>query len=645
MATRICEPERLGSQALSAVEAGLSVRSGPAFFESLSRVIETSAHTEGVIIAEFCEDAHCAMRSRIISVDGTVRSNFNMGFRRADVSIGVQTGSDVDFDPGRVFTDSPDRTLLLNRHWRGAWLADSTESPLGCLLIAFESSNRQSAEQAILLRFFAERAAAELERKRQEKARRASDQRYRTLFEAAGDAIFLMRQTEEGPIFLECNTQALELFDRRRDEVIGISPADPAISPRTQADGRTSRQFANDVARAALAGSPQRFEWDHLKPNGDLIHTEVSLNRLELDDAVYIQAITRDITARIDAERGRRTSEGRYRSLFEAAGDAIFLMQLPEEGPVFLDCNSRACEMFERSRDEIIGSSPADPRLSTPTQPDGRTSEEMAASVVREALAGAPQRFEWDHRRADGSVFHSEVTLNRLDLNDTIYVQAITRDVTERKKAEILERLLMSELDHRVRNNLSTILSLITLTNETSDSQAELVEKLAGRVHAVAIAQEGLAAQNWSGVEIGQVVQRVMQRFYGAAQERVQIEGPEALLPAGVSGPFSMCLNELATKAVKHGVLAQESGTIRLTWSRRDDDRLCVRWVETGGRRAASELEVQEGRGLGLIRGFVEHQLRGEFQLVADSESFEVSMTFPLEEQTYQTELGRKSMP
>lgn len=341
--------------------------------------------------------------------------------------------------------------------------------------------------------------------------------------------------------------------------------------------------------------------------------------------------------ARLAFEHASAASEAKYRTLFEAAGDAIFLMELGPDGPIFLDCNRRALEMFDRPREQIVGMSPADPSLSTPTQLDGRPSVEVATKMVQAALAGTPQRFEWDHYRRDGSLFHSEVTLNRLDLGDTIFIQAITRDITERKRAEDFKRLMMSELNHRVRNNLTSIIALIPMTSASSSSQQELEEKLTGRIHAMAVAQESLAAHNWLGVQISHVIRRMIQQYAHVERDRLSIEGPDVDLPAGVSGPFSMCINELATNAVKHGALSTARGSVRVTWTMEQDRRLEVTWRETDGPPIESAPVIRPGRGLDLVRGFVEHQLRGDFSIACSSEALEISMSFPLVELTYHT--------
>jgi len=134
-------------------------------------------------------------------------------------------------------------------------------------------------------------------------------------------------------------------------------------------------------------------------------------------------------------------SETRFRSIYENANDAIFILK----GDVFVDCNMNTCHLFGGLRADIIGKTPQ--FFSPPIQPDGLSSEQKVEIKIKQVLSGQSQRFEWKHKTFAGLLFDAEVSLNRMDLFDDQYVLAIVRDITDRKNAEL--ELIESERKFR----------------------------------------------------------------------------------------------------------------------------------------------------------------------------------------------------
>jgi len=131
-----------------------------------------------------------------------------------------------------------------------------------------------------------------------QKALKESEQKYRALFEQSYDAIVL----SEGMYIVDCNQQAARLFGyEKREELLGMAAID--LTPAVQPGGRVSLDYMQELVAAALAGEPQFFQWQHKRKDGSLFDAEISLGTVTMEGKIYIQAIVRDITERLEARR------------------------------------------------------------------------------------------------------------------------------------------------------------------------------------------------------------------------------------------------------------------------------------------------------------------------------------------------------
>jgi len=155
-------------------------------------------------------------------------------------------------------------------------------------------------------------------------------------------------------------------------------------------------------------------------------------DRLERLGAAVSQALEQSRLRRDRDQAKKAVLEGerKFRALFDSAHDAIYMLH----NGIFVDCNAKGLFMYGRSWDQIVGHTPDE--FAPPTQPDGRNSREKAMELVMKALQGEPQVFEWMVNHADGSHVYSDVSLNRIEMGGSIYLMAVARDVTERKRTE-----------------------------------------------------------------------------------------------------------------------------------------------------------------------------------------------------------------
>ncbi len=243
----------------------------------------------------------------------------------------------------------------------------------------------------------------------------------------------------------------------------------------------------------------------------------------------------------------------------------------------------------------------------------GYTTLREDARQVFDTLAPVERRLS----RSDGSAHFIMRMLPYRAPDSTVTGSLLTfLDVTGIVQAEQHQRLLVDELNHRVRNMLTVVISMATQTLRRSTGLEEFGDAFLGRVHALSTSYTLLSRENWMSIALQDVIKEELRPFVSQDPTNVQLTGPEVqLAPAGALA-MGMAIHELATNAVKYGALSVRSGRLSIAWQvlgEVPDQALEIEWREEGG----PEVHPPEQRGFGTIlieRGF-SHELSGHASL------------------------------
>jgi two-component system CheB/CheR fusion protein len=198
-------------------------------------------------------------------------------------------------------------------------------------------------------------------------------------------------------------------------------------------------------------------------------------------------------------------------------------------------------------------------------------------------------------------------------------------DVSERhqveqalREGEARQRLLLSELTHRVRNILTVIQAIARHTLRADQTNKELIDRFEGRLSALANAHTLLVESEWKGAGLADLAQQQLAAYAPQQPDRLRIEGEPVLLPADLATPFGLVLHELAVNAAKYGALSNRTGKVAVTWSVKRSSNpttLHFEWKETGGPAVKQPAPVGFGSTLiesAIPGGQVKREFRGD---------------------------------
>jgi PAS domain S-box-containing protein len=208
----------------------------------------------------------------------------------------------------------------------------------------------------------------------------------------------------------------------------------------------------------------------------------------------------------------------------------------------------------------------------------------------------------------------------------------IFRDVTERRRAAQRQTMLVGELNHRVKNALAIVQSLVqaSLRQATSRSAQAMAQTLAERLQALHRAHDLLLSSQWSGASLKAMVEQELEPYQRSDGPKIAIKGPDVLLPPQCTSILAMTLHELATNAVKYGALSHNAGQLTVTWRMARRDRLMLTWEERGA-NGPVVAKRPSGFGMQLIDKGIRHNLGGETKVEFRPAGLYVELNVPLE--------------
>jgi PAS domain S-box-containing protein len=225
--------------------------------------------------------------------------------------------------------------------------------------------------------------------------------------------------------------------------------------------------------------------------------------------------------------------------------------------------------------------------------------------------------------RADGEEFPVEASISQAQTGHERISTVILRDITERLAFEEAQALLAREVDHRAKNILAIVSSLVSLTQ--APTREAYAESLAGRIAAMSRAHGLLARGRWQGASLLQAAEDEISTY--ADHASFTCKGPELKLSARAVQPVSMLIHELATNAVKYGALSRRGGHVDFSWRKLENDSVEMIWRERGGPDVVPP--QQPGFGTSLIQQIAQNQLCGEMESLWHKEGYELKLILP----------------
>lgn len=310
---------------------------------------------------------------------------------------------------------------------------------------------------------------------------------------------------------------------------------------------------------------------------------------------------------------------------------AIGISEVAPDGR-FLRVNEAICTIAGMTREQHLQI-----KLFDHTHPDDADADREA---FHKQVEGKLEFYSIEKRlkRVDGRIVWLSVRSSpvRGDDGHLLYVVRVVQEITERKASERRQKLLIDELNHRVKNTLATVQSLASQSARGAATPAAFREGFEGRLIALSKAHDQLTVHHWESAEMRELLSGSLAPYAGAGTERVTLRGEDLVLRPRAVLTLAMVFHELTTNAAKYGALSAPGGVIDIRWQpvRGKDGRtmLQIEWIEQGG----PPVVVPKRRGFGskLIEGSVAAEHGGSARLTYDPAGLRCEILMPMEAAT-----------
>lgn len=420
------------------------------------------------------------------------------------------------------------------------------------------------------------RAEAEAARRKAEAALRSRDAHLSAFFNQAAAG---MSETDATGRFVRVNDRFCQITGRSREELLGLRMQDITHPQDLPANLPLFNQAAQD-------GGSFEIEKRYVRRDGSpvWVHNSVTTVRDEQGAPISTICVTIDIRDRRLAEERLRESEARQRAITDATPECIKIVDA--EGQL-IHMNPAGLGMIEAT--DLQSVQGADTLALIAPEHRGTWRANHGRVITGESLS-----WEFDVIGIAGTRRQMETHAVPLPQPDGSIAQlAVTRDISQRKKAEEHQRLLINELNHRVKNTLAIVQGLAQQSFRGHRVPEYVRRAFDGRLAALSTAHNILTERNWEAASLVQIIEDTIAP-HRVREDRIVAEGPDLSISPKIAVSLALALHELATNAAKYGALSVAAGRIEIRW-RHEDRRLRLVWRESGG----PPVEAPTSRGFG----------------------------------------------